>query len=297
MSMTSTSAETYELLDFGQGRKLERFGPWILDRPAPAAEDAFRQRAELWSEAHARFTGSIGKGEWTSPAELPPTWNVAYGGVHFELKFSPTGHIGLFPEQAENWDWLRGQFAQHQQAGHRAPQLLNLFAYTGGSTLAAAAAGAEVVHLDSARNTIAWARRNAALSGCEELPIRWIVEDAAKFVRREAKRGNKYDGIILDPPSYGHGPRGQVWRAEKHLPWLLEDCAKILSDTPCLVLLTCHTPSLHRERLLELVRETFAETLPDHWHGTNLALSGTSGAQLPSGVAIAWSPYAATSGE
>ncbi len=284
MSLNDSDADGYELLDFGLGRKLERFGRCVLDRPAPSAEGAIQQQPEMWNTAHARFDGTIGSGVWV-PVNLPVAGHpLSLAELTFELKLSPTGHVGLFPEQVENWEWIRQRIQGHP----RPVKLLNLFAYTGGSTLAAAQAGAEVVHIDSAKNTVGWARRNAGLSQCADAPVRWIAEDAAKFVQREVRRGNRYQGIVLDPPSYGHGPSGQVWQIEQHLPPLLEDCAAILADSPCLVLLTCHTPSFPAERLLPMVQQAFAEQLPAGWQTKELALRTRSGRQLPSGLAIRW---------
>ena len=217
-----------------------------------------RANPDLWTQADARFEGrDEQRGQWTDRRELPERWTVAHGPLRFELKRTEFGHLGLFPEQAENWDWIaraavrqRGRLARMLRAGETPAlrEVLNLFAYTGGSTLAAAAAGAEVVHVDAAKNVVAWARRNAELSGLADAPIRWIAEDAMKFVKRELKRGNRYDAVILDPPSYGHGPHGEVWRLSKHLPRLLDLCAELTAGRPQFMLLTCHTPGYDAER-------------------------------------------------
>ena len=176
----------YQLIDFGEGRRLEAFGPLVLDRPCPAAEGAAKGDPAAWSSADARFQrrDSIG-GEWTTDGDLPSRWTVARGPLTFELKRTEFGHLGIFPEQAANWDWIAARLA----SGPRPVHVLNLFAYTGGSTLAAAAAGAEVTHVDAGKNVVAWARRNAALSGLADAPIHWVVEDAPKFVRRALARG------------------------------------------------------------------------------------------------------------
>ena len=172
---------------------------------------------------------------------------MEFGAIRFELKATEFGHLGVFPEQAENWRWIGDQVrysrSENGNPTHR-PKILNLFAYTGGSTMAAALAGAEVVHVDSARGTVAWARRNAELSGLADAPIRWIVEDARRFISRELARGNRYDAVILDPPSYGHGPKGQNWKLERDLPGLLGESISLLSDQPLFVLLSCHTPGI-----------------------------------------------------
>ena len=206
--------DQYQLIDFGDARRLERFGPLLLDRPCPSAEGFTPADPEAWGKADARFhRAEQGEGHWTNNGELPPTWAISHGQIRLELKCTAVGHLGLFPEQAENWDWIARQVA----AAARPPNVLNLFAYTGGSSLAAAAAGAEVLHLDAAKNTVAWARHNAQLSQMTDLPIRWIAEDARKFLRRELKRENRYDAIILDPPSYGPGTRGEAWRLSENL--------------------------------------------------------------------------------
>ena len=246
------SSNEYELRDFGSGRKLERFGTVVLDRPAPAAENRRPAHAELWPQAQARFelheahvTGSS-RGEWRILNKVPDTWVIVHDGLHFELKLTAFGHVGVFPEQVASWDWIRA-FAG-RTAGLR---LLNLFAYTGGSSLAAAAAGAAVTHVDAARNVVAWARRNAELSGLAAAPIRWIVDDAISFVRREIKRGRRYDGVILDPPSYGHGVRGQTWKLDVHLDELLSLSRELIERDARLVLLTCHAPDFDSQRLAE----------------------------------------------
>ncbi|NUQ64965.1 MAG: class I SAM-dependent methyltransferase [Pirellulales bacterium] len=267
----------YQLLDFGEGRRLERFGPLVLDRASPAAEKEGKGDPDAWRRADARFDQT-----WQCRGDLPERWAIAHGKVMFELKRTEFGHLGVFPEQAANWDWL-----EERLRAERAPiKVLNLFAYTGGSTLAAAAAGAEVVHVDAARNIVAWARRNGELSGLADAPIRWIAEDAMKFVRRELRRGNRYDAVILDPPSYGHGAHGEVWRLSKHLPKLLAMCDELTAGRRRFVLLTCHTPGFGPERL----RDILAETLGDL--GTVLAaeltIRAATGRRLPAGVVARW---------
>ena len=245
----------YQLVDFGGGRKLERFGPYLLDRPSPAAELATPADPDEWCRASAQFERTSGdRGVWRpSGREAPPlpmSWTIRHERAVLELKTTPVGHLGVFPEQAANWDWLVKQIA----AARERPKVLNLFAYTGASTLAAASAGAEVVHVDAARNTVAWARRNAELSSLTGAPIRWISDDAATFVRRELKRGNRYDAVILDPPSYGHGAKGKVWKLTDDLAALLADCARLLNGDRQFILLTCHTPGCGPNELRELLR-------------------------------------------
>jgi 23S rRNA (cytosine1962-C5)-methyltransferase len=311
--------DDYELLDFGDGRRLERFGEIVLDRPCPAAETFRPANPGVWAQADARFEGRDElRGKWIDRRELPERWIVARGSLRFELKRTEFGHLGLFPEQAENWDWIARLLSplplgegkceggpaavssaesgdDCEPAGpHPLPlsqmergdtlRVLNLFAYTGGSTLATAAAGAEVVHVDAAENVVAWARRNAELSGLADAPIRWIAEDALKFVKRELKRGHRYDAVILDPPSYGHGPHGEVWRLAKHLPRLLDLCAELTDGRPRFMLLTCHTPgydpeSLRRMMLEHIGRESTAVARP-------LMIEASDGRRLPSGIVV-----------
>lgn len=274
------SPDQYELLDFGRGRKLERFGGWVLDRLSPAADDAeCASPTSLWRSAHGAYERlERGSGLWEAAAALPATWQIRHQSLTFELRRTDFGHLGIFPEQAENWDWL----AQQVAAAQRPLKVLNLFAYTGGSTLAAAAAGASVVHIDAAKNVVAWARQNAAFSGLAEHPIRWITEDAMRFVQREVRRGNHYDAVILDPPSYGHGPAGEAWKLTEQLPTLLADCARLTGGKCAFVLLTCHTPGFGEPQLREL--------LLNHWGSGKvstlpLSLRTTAGRCLPSGVA------------
>jgi 23S rRNA (cytosine1962-C5)-methyltransferase len=231
----------YELLDFGADRKLERFGKFVLDRPAPAAAHAMRRHAELWQKADANFdSGDDGPGRWEVVTQVPEHWEVRHGPIVFRLKLGAQGAIGLFPEQAENWDWIESQ----GRAAERPPRVLNLFAYTGGSTLAAAASGAEVTHVDAARTAITWARQNARASGLEDAKIRWIEEDALKFARRELKRGNRYDAVILDPPAYGRGPRGETWKLEEQLDELLGLCWELMAGARAYLLVSCHSGEL-----------------------------------------------------
>ncbi len=274
--------DEYQLLDFGQGRRLEAFGPLRLDRPCPAAETITCADPHLWPAAHARFDRTQDeKGVWSERGPLPPRWIVSWGGFRFELKRTEFGHLGLFPEHAANWCWI----AQRIRASSTPLRMLNLFAYTGGSTLAAAAAGAEVVHVDAARNVLAWARRNAELSGLAEAPIRWIGEDAQKFVRRELKRGNRYDAVVLDPPSYGHGPRGEVWRLSQHLPRLLAMCYELTDRRPQFLLLSCHTPGYSPERLEAMMKRVLGESAC-RVAGQPLSITAADGRVLPSGAMV-----------
>lgn len=219
----------YELMDSGDGEKLERFGKYVLQRPCG---QALWQKEGEW-KCDARFTRADG---WTG--NLPKMWEAEHEGIRFKLKATDFGHVGMFPEHAEHWKWMCEQVAGRQA------RVLNLFAYSGGATLALAKAGVEVCHVDAAKGMVDWARENAALNGLEDRPIRWIVDDAIKFLKREVRRGSRYEGVILDPPSFGRGAQGQVFKIEEDLPSLLQLCQEVLSDQPRFMLLSCHTPGI-----------------------------------------------------
>jgi 23S rRNA (cytosine1962-C5)-methyltransferase len=304
--MASASSANYELLDFGEGRKLERFGDVVLDRPCPAAEGEKKSRRELWKDAAARFDGDrAGNGEWRAKTKgwVPVGWCYSYEGwVKFQLALDPlpSGQVGVFPEQRENWEWIARQIGRARtkapsprpSPGGRgstdALRVLNLFAYTGGSTLAVAAAGAEVVHVDAARSVVERARENAAVSGFAERPIRWIVEDTVKFCRREMKRGNKYDAVILDPPTYGHGPKGEAWKIGDHLLALLELCAGLTAENRAFVLVTCHSPGIGAAELSAYLSEGIFGHCGQPPKSGELYLETAEGRRLPSGVFARW---------
>jgi 23S rRNA (cytosine1962-C5)-methyltransferase len=278
------SADQYELLDFGNGRKLERFGDCLLDRPAPAVEAVPVANPTLWEAAHATFRRSAKQdGKWSS-CSLPAEWTITHGSVVVQLKRTEFGHVGLFPEQAANWDWV----AKRVAAAPKPVKVLNLFAYTGGATLAAAAAGAQVVHVDSAQNVVAWARRNAELSGLSDSPIRWITEDATRFAKREVQRGNKYNAVILDPPSYGHGPKGEVWKLERHLLPLLQMCRELTEGQRVFILVTCHTPNFGPAELQAYLADAVFGSCQAGAHAKQLSIRGADGRELPSGTVARW---------
>ncbi|HUY34554.1 MAG TPA: class I SAM-dependent methyltransferase [Pirellulales bacterium] len=278
------TSDQYQLLDFGDGRKLERFGAVVLDRPAPAAAGNARHEPSLWPAATGRYDRTAGDcGVWRWRGNLPEPWTILHDKTTLELKPTEFGHLGLFPEQADQWDWI----AEQVRRAPKPAKVLNLFAYTGAATFAAAGAGAEVTHVDSARNTVAWARRNAQRSGLTAAPIRWIVEDASRFVRRELKRGNQYHAVVLDPPSYGRGPKGEVWKLEDQLPDLLRLCAELTADDRRFMLLSCHSPGYDGRKLGELLLDVGAtgeiETMA-------MATTTRSGRSLASGCAARLRP-------
>jgi 23S rRNA (cytosine1962-C5)-methyltransferase len=229
----------YKLIDSGNGKRLEQFGKYTLIRPDPQAIWKSKIENEVWNKADAVFENSGSKEGWTRNVDIPERWEVAYEGLTFWAKLTPFKHTGIFPEQAVQWNWIKDKI---EKSGGDI-NVLNLFGYTGISSLVCAKAGAKVTHIDSSKPAITWARDNQLLSGLGEKPIRWIPEDAIKFVEREEKRGNKYDAIIMDPPVYGHGPTGEVWDFNKHFPILLEQCKKILSDKPLFIVINAYAIS------------------------------------------------------
>lgn len=230
----------YEVIDTSGGEKLERWGKYLLVRPDPQVIWTSDEKNRGWKRPNAHYHRSKkGGGEWEF-IDLPKQWSIHYRNLTFQLKPFSFKHTGLFPEQAVNWDWFSDKI---RKAG-RPVKVLNLFAYTGGATLAAAAAGACVTHVDASRGMVTWARENAKSSGLEEAPIRWLVDDCMKFVEREIRRGNHYDGIIMDPPSYGRGPKGEIWKIEDAIYPLVQECAKLLSDDPLFFLINSYTTGL-----------------------------------------------------
>jgi 23S rRNA (cytosine1962-C5)-methyltransferase len=282
-----SASNPYELLDFGAGRKLERFGPYVLDRPSPAAEAAARQLPHLWNQADARFErDGTPSGRWACARPIGSPWHLSFDSLHLELKLTDSGQVGIFPEQSANWRWIADEVRRVGPI-----KVLNLFAYTGASTLAAATAGAEVVHVDASSSAVAWARRNAVALNLKELPIRWMIEDVLKFVRREVSRGNSYDALILDPPAYGHGPRGQSWQLINHLDELLATCLQLCRGQERFLLLTCHSGRLAKAS--ELLNYTAAQVPRLAATGKlcsgDLCLVSSAGQRLHCGASVWWS--------
>lgn len=236
--LTSPAWEDYELLDSGNGLKLERYGPNLLIRPEPQAMWSPALGEEVWSSAHATFepTHEESGGHWQMKRTMTPEWQMHYGSLKFIARLTAGRHLGVFPEQACHWDWT----ADLIERAERPIQVLNLFGYTGLATLAAARAGARVTHIDASKKSVSWARESQTLSALDERPVRWIVDDALKFVQREGRRGVKYDGIILDPPKFGRGPKGEVWEFFDLFPRLMMGCLDILSAQPLFVVVTAY---------------------------------------------------------
>ena len=283
--------QDYEILDTGDGEKLERWGQVILCRPDPQVIWP-KAQPELWRDAHALYQRSeTGGGHWDFRKKLPDRWTVGVQGLQFYVK--PTGfkHTGLFPEQAANWAFMAKQI---ERAGQwdRAPRVLNLFAYTGGATLACAAAGAHVTHVDAAKGMVLWAKENRELTGLPEESTRFIVEDAKAFVRRELRRGNRYDGILMDPPSYGRGPNGEVWKLENELYDLVDLCSQALSDTPLFFLLNGYTTGFCASVLRNIVERCVCTRFGGQAEADELCLPVTAGGVLPCGTTARWLPDA-----
>ena len=250
-----TDFEDYELLDCSDGEKLERWGNIILIRPDPQVLWQTERVNPLWYNAHARYHRSkSGGGHWETYKKVPDVWSIKYKDLTFNLKPMGFKHTGLFPEQAVNWDLMSSLIRERQGA-----KVLNLFGYTGAATLACAAAGASVTHVDASKGMVLWAKDNAAACGLSDRPIRWLVDDCVKFVKREIRRGNRYDGIVMDPPSYGRGPDGEVWKIEEQIYELLILCEQLLSDEPLFFLLNSYTAGLSPSVMKYLVSSVIAD--------------------------------------
>ena len=282
----ATRWKDYELIDAADGERLERWGDILLIRPDPQILWKTPRRSPLWNKAHARYHRShTGGGQWERLKPLPDVWEIGYGSLRFRLKPMGFKHTGLFPEQAVNWDamsaWIR-------EAG-RPIRVLNLFGYTGGATPPCTAAGAHVTHVDASKGMVAWGRENAAASGLADRPMRWLVDDCGKFVQREQRRGNTYDAILMDPPSYGRGPGGEVWKLEEQIYDLVEQCAALLSDRPLFFAINSYTtglsPSVMQYILGTLVSPKHAGVLSADEIGLPVTQSGLV---LPCGATALW---------
>jgi len=284
MFLTDTWVD-YEVLDIGDGEKLERWGDIILRRPDPQTIWP-KADGNLWECAQARYHRSErGGGEWEFLKKLPERWTVRHEDLRFYVR--PTGfkHTGLFPEQAANWIWMSKLI---QTSGRKDLKILNLFGYTGGATLACAAAGAHVTHVDAAKGMVLWAKENRELCGLPEERFRWIVEDALRFVQRELRRGNSYDGILMDPPSYGRGPSGEVWKLENELYGLIDTCAKALSEEPLFFLINSYTTGFQASVLSNMLEKCVTPRFGGRVDSEELCLPVTTGGVLPCGASGRW---------
>ena len=275
----------YELLDASDGERLERWGKYILVRPDPQIIWKGEAKHKLWKNADGIYRRSSGGGGGWVKSRMPEQWTVSYGDLNFRIKPMGFKHTGLFPEQAANWDWFSGLIKN----ADRPIKVLNLFAYTGGATMAAAKAGAQVVHVDASKGMVAMAKENATLCGLTDAPIRYIVDDCKKFVEREIRRGNKYDGIIMDPPSYGRGPNGEVWKLEDNVDELIELVSRVLSDEPLFFLINSYTTGLSPMTMSYIVDLKVASKYGGKTEAGELGLRvKESGLSLPCGASTRW---------
>lgn len=277
----------YELIDASAGERLERWGKVILIRPDPQIIWDTGKENPMWKQASAVYHRSkTGGGYWEKLRKIPDIWTISYGNLRFKLKPMGFKHTGIFPEQAVNWDWAQEKI----KSSSRKLKVLNLFAYTGAATLASAAAGAEVCHVDASKGMVLWAKENAVESGLRDRPIRWLVDDCIKFVEREKRRGNKYDGIIMDPPSYGRGPGGEVWKLEEKLFSLVNLCTDILSEEAEFFILNSYTTGLSPSVMEFLLGVSIKEKFGGSLHSDEIGLPVTSkgGLVLPCGSTAIW---------
>ena len=290
--LSSPDWKDYELLDCGEGQKLERFGAYTFVRPEVQALWRRRSPAAEWDSAHAVFqpTGEESGGHWIARKKIPENWEMGYKDLRFSVMTTPGRHLGVFPECAAHWDWMGERITNHKRAKNEL-RVLNLFGYTGLATLACAAAGASVTHVDASKKSVTWARANQSLSGLDNRPIRWIVEDAQKYVEREARRGIKYDGLLLDPPKFGRGPKGEVWEIYKSLPGLLASCRQVLSSSPLFVILTVYAvklPAVHAREALAGMMEGLDGELEC---GELVTVEKSAGRTLSQAVYARWGGY------
>lgn len=283
----SDNWKDYELLDASDGERLERWGKYILIRPDPQIIWKGEAKHAYWKHADGIYRrSSNGGGSWIKH-KMPESWDISYSSLGLEFRLKPMGfkHTGLFPEQAANWEW----FSSLIRGADRPIKVLNLFAYTGGATIAAAKAGAQVVHVDASKGMVAMAKENAAISGLADAPIRYIVDDCKKFVERELRRGNKYDGVIMDPPSYGRGPNGEVWKLEDSIDELIDLVSRVLSDDPLFFLVNSYTTGLSpltMSYIIDLkVRSVYGGTIESGELGLRVTQTG---AVLPCGASSRW---------
>lgn len=284
--MRAAAWKDYELIDTSGGERLERWGNIILIRPDPQIIWNTPRKNPLWREAHARYQRSnTGGGRWQEYQKVPSMWKIRYGELAFQLKTMGFKHTGIFPEQAVNWDFAMRKI---HTAG-RPIKVLNLFGYTGAASLACAKAGAQVCHVDASKGMVAWAKENAAASGLADRPVRWLVDDCMKFVQREQRRGNHYEGIIMDPPSYGRGPGGEVWKLEEQLYALVEMCVPIMSENPLFFLLNSYTTGLSPAVMEYLLGVLLQKRFGGEVSSGEIGLPVTeSGLVLPCGSTAIW---------
>ncbi len=249
----------YELLDSGEGRRLERYGEYILDRPDPQCIWRKNHGDDLWRKADAVFQKKDGKEEWVTKDTFPHQWKLSYNELSFYARLTPFKHTGVFPEQSLQWEFMKEKLQSAKHKERSEIKVLNLFGYTGIASLVCASEGVHVTHVDASRPSIGWARENQEASGLKDAPIRWILDDALKFCEREERRGNRYDSILMDPPIYGHGPQGERWEFFEFFPKLLSVCQNLLSDTPLFFLINAYAISSSSVMLDNLMQDIFSK--------------------------------------
>ena len=282
----SNSWKDYELIDCSDGERLERWGDIILIRPDPQIIWSTGKKNPLWRKAHARYHRSNkGGGSWEMYKKVPDSWSINFKNLVFNIKPMGFKHTGVFPEQAVNWEWMQNKIKEE----NRPLKILNLFGYTGCATLACMDAGASVCHVDASKGMVTWAKENAVSSNIADRPVRWLVDDCVKFVQREVRRGNKYDGIVMDPPSYGRGPNGEVWKIEEKLYSLIELCIQVLTDNPTFFILNSYTTGLSpavMEYLLNVqLKSKFGGKVSSDEIGLRVTETNLS---LPCGSTVIW---------
>lgn len=302
MILKTIKQKEYELLDAGEGQKLERYGSYIMSRPDPEALWKKTLAEKVWDNADLKFIRNGTKNKWIIKNGIPNNWNIKFGDLDFSIKPTSFKHIGLFPEQLPNWEWMEklikneecypvGDSAESRIKNDKKEKIkvLNLFAYTGGATLACARAGAEVCHVDGSKSAVDWARKNALLSGLGDAPIRWLIEDVTLFLKREIKRERKYDAIIMDPPSFGHGPKDELWKIEEDFLNLMDLCKKVLSPDPLFILINGYTAGyssiVYENNLIDMMKDYKGKIES----GELVIEESSSKKLLPCGIFARWS--------
>ena len=288
MILKTIKQKEYELLDSGNAEKLERYGQYILRRPDPEALWEKSKDYSFWDKAELKFVRSGIKTKWIIKDGVSKNWEISYGNFIFSIRPTSFKHTGLFPEQLPNWEWTEKVIKKSLLDKNKKINVLNLFGYTGGATLACAHAGAEVCHVDGSKTAVAWARENAKLSGLEDAPIRWIVDDVLIFLKREIKRGRKYDAIIMDPPSFGHGPKDELWKIEEHFLLLMKLCKEILSDDPLFILINGYTAGYSSIAYENNLKEMMKNYKGEIEKGELVIEESEGGRLLPCGIFARW---------
>lgn len=285
MIIINKKQKDYELIDSGEEMKLERYGQYIFSRPDPEALWPKGKDKSVWQKADLEFIRQSKETKWIIKNKVPKEWQIEYGDLNFIIKPTSFKHTGLFPEQLANWQWMEEII--RYSAKFKQIKVLNLFAYTGGATLACVKAGALVCHVDASKQAVSWARENARISGLEDRSIRWIVDDVLSFLKREVKRGNKYDAIIMDPPSFGHGPKDELWKIEENFLELIKLCRNILSDDPLFIIMngytTGYSPIMFENNLSSMMEDFKGEI-----ESGELAIEEDNGRLLPAGIFARW---------